>query len=37
VLASPSLGGTGVYDYAAGKVAEYSIIGQVTSQAWAWV
>jgi len=34
VLASPNLGGTGVYDYAAGKVAEYSIIGQVTSQAW---
>lgn len=34
VLASPALGGTGVYDYAAGKVAEYSIIGQVTSQAW---
>jgi Amt family ammonium transporter len=34
VLASPSLGGTGVYDYAAGKVAEYSIIGQVASQAW---
>jgi len=34
VLAAPSLGGTGVYDYAAGKVAEYSIIGQVTSQAW---
>ena len=35
VLASPSLGGTGVYDYAAGKVAEYSIVGQLTSQAWA--
>jgi Amt family ammonium transporter len=34
VLAAPSLGGTGVYDYAAGKVAEYSIIGQVASQAW---
>jgi Amt family ammonium transporter len=34
VLASPSLGGTGVYDYAAGKVAEYSIVGQLTSQAW---
>lgn len=34
VLASPSLGGTGVYDYAAGKVAEYSMVGQLTSQAW---
>ncbi len=34
VLASPSLGGTGVYDYAAGKVAEYSISGQLVSQAW---
>lgn len=34
ILASPSLGGTGVYDYAAGKVAEYSMMGQLTSQAW---
>lgn len=34
VLAAPSLGGTGVFDYATGKVAEYSIIGQLTSQAW---
>ncbi len=34
VLAAPSLGGTGVYDYAAGKVAEYSISGQLVSQAW---
>ena len=34
VLAAPSLGGTGVFDYATGKVAEYSIVGQVTSQAW---
>ncbi|TXT23956.1 MAG: ammonium transporter Amt family [Gallionellaceae bacterium] len=34
VFAAPSLGGTGVYDYAAGKVAEYSIAGQVASQAW---
>ena len=34
VLAAPSLGGTGVYDYGTGKVAAYSIIGQVTSQAW---
>ena len=34
VFASPALGGTGVFDYAAGKVAEYSIAAQVTSQAW---
>ncbi|MDD5181433.1 MAG: ammonium transporter [Gallionellaceae bacterium] len=34
VLAAPSLGGTGVFDYASNKVAEYSILGQVTSQAW---
>ncbi|BBE51998.1 Ammonia channel [Ferriphaselus amnicola] len=34
VLAAPSLGGTGVYDYATGAVAEYSIAAQVTSQAW---
>ena len=34
VLAAPSLGGAGVFDYATGKVAEYSIVGQVTSQAW---
>ena len=34
ILAAPSLGGTGVFDYATGKVAEYSIAGQVTSQAW---
>jgi Amt family ammonium transporter len=34
ILASPTFGGTGVFDYAAGKVAEYSIMGQLTSQAW---
>ena len=34
VLAAPSLGGTGVFDYASSKVAEYSILGQITSQAW---
>ena len=34
MLAAPSLGGTGVFDYATNKVAEYSIVGQVTSQAW---
>jgi len=34
IFAAPSLGGTGVFDYAAGKVGEYSITTQVTSQAW---
>jgi ammonium transporter, Amt family len=34
IFAAPSLGGTGVFDYAAGAVAEYSIAAQVTSQAW---
>ncbi len=33
VFAAPSLGGTGVYDYAAGAVAEYDIAGQVLKQA----
>ncbi len=34
IFAAPSLGGTGVFDYAANAVGEYSIIGQLTSQAW---
>lgn len=34
IFAAPALGGTGVFDYAVGKVAEYSIAAQVTSQAW---
>jgi len=34
VVASPALGGTGVWDYVANGVAEYSMIGQITSQAW---
>ncbi len=34
IVASPSLGGTGVWDYVANGVAEYSMIGQITSQAW---
>ncbi|MGZ5052697.1 MAG: ammonium transporter [Methylobacter sp.] len=34
VVASPALGGTGVWDYVANGVAEYSFIGQITSQAW---
>ena len=34
IFAAPSLGGTGVFDYATEKVAEYSIAGQVISQTW---
>lgn len=33
VFAAPSLGGTGVFDYATGTVAEYDMLGQVTIQA----
>ena len=33
VFAAPSLGGTGVYDYAAGAVAEFSMGSQVYAQA----
>ncbi len=34
VVADPALGGTGVWDYVANGVAEYNLIGQLTSQAW---
>jgi Amt family ammonium transporter len=34
IVASPALGGTGVWDYVTNSVAEYSMIGQLTSQAW---
>jgi Amt family ammonium transporter len=34
VVASPSLGGTGVWDYVANGVAEYSISTQFISQLW---
>lgn len=34
IFAAPSLGGTGVFDYATGAVGEFSIAAQVTSQAW---
>jgi ammonium transporter, Amt family len=34
VVASPALGGTGVWDYVANAVADYSLITQLTSQAW---
>jgi Amt family ammonium transporter len=31
-LASPALGGTGIFDYAAGKIADYDMAGQVVTQ-----
>ncbi len=34
IVASPSLGGTGVWDYVANGVGEYSMSTQVTSQLW---
>jgi Amt family ammonium transporter len=34
IVAAPSLGGSGVYDYAAGKIGEYVISTQVISQLW---
>jgi len=33
ILAAPSLGGTGVFDYATGKVADYDMAAQVITQA----
>ena len=35
VFVSPDLGGTGVYDYAANKVGEFSMGTQIVSQLWA--
>lgn len=34
VVASPALGGTGVWDYVTNAVAEYDMMAQLTSQAW---
>lgn len=34
VFCDPALGGTGVWDYVANAVGEYSMAGQVTSQVW---
>jgi Amt family ammonium transporter len=34
IVASPALGGTGVWDYVTNSVAEYSMAGQLASQAW---
>ncbi len=33
ILAAPWLGGTGVFDYAAGKVGDYDMVAQVITQA----
>ncbi|MFA5171901.1 MAG: ammonium transporter [Sulfuriferula sp.] len=35
IVASPALGGSGVFDYAANKVAEYDMSTQLVSQLWA--
>ena len=34
IVANPALGGSGVYDYAAGAVAEFNATGQIISQLW---
>ena len=34
ILVNPALGGTGVFDYATGTVAAYSLSAQLTSQLW---
>ncbi|MDB5485987.1 MAG: ammonium transporter, partial [Tardiphaga sp.] len=34
ILVNPALGGTGVMDYVTGKIADYDLVGQMTSQAW---
>jgi len=34
ILVNPALGGTGVMDYAAGKIADYDFLAQMTSQFW---
>jgi hypothetical protein len=35
VFVAPYLGGTGVYDYVANKVADFDMVAQLTSQLWA--
>jgi ammonium transporter, Amt family len=32
ILAAPSLGGTGIFDYAAGKIADYDMVTQMIAQ-----
>jgi Amt family ammonium transporter len=37
ILVNPALGGTGVYDYVAGKVGDYNMVAQMWSQVTAVV
>ena len=34
ILVNPALGGTGVMDYTIGKIADYDLVAQMTSQFW---
>jgi Amt family ammonium transporter len=34
ILVNPALGGTGIMDYTAGKIADYDFVAQMTSQVW---
>src|SRR2546421_628393 len=34
ILVNPALGGTGIMDYTTGKIADYDLVAQMTSQAW---
>ena len=34
ILVNPAIGGTGIMDYATGKIADYSFSGQMISQIW---
>ena len=34
ILVNPALGGTGVMDYVAGKIADYDFVAQMTAQLW---
>jgi Amt family ammonium transporter len=34
ILVNPALGGTGIMDYAAGKIADYDMVAQMIAQSW---
>jgi Amt family ammonium transporter len=34
ILVNPALGGTGIMDYAAGKIADYDMATQMIAQSW---
>jgi Amt family ammonium transporter len=34
ILVNPALGGTGIMDYTAGKIADYDFTAQMVSQIW---